>query len=318
MSARVCVVAAAYDRAWLLDDLVAALQAQTVSDFEAVIVDNGSSDDTTPRLEALTAGDERFRVLRLEDNRGPARARNLAWRTTTAPWVAFTDDDCRPEPEWLEQLLAAGEDADLVQGLTRPVDDAPGEPGWWDRSQHVLTFSHRYETCNLLVRRDWLERLDGFDETFRIAMGEDTDFGLRAVAAGAVTAFAPEAVVRHYVWRHGFGDYLAQRRRWAEQVELMRVNPAARAHLTFGFVGGGTHLLVYGLLPLTAAAVVVGHPWIPFAVIAGWCAHNANRTHRKPFPWPRRAGYSALEFVGRIYETWCFLTASVRYRTLVL
>lgn len=318
MSPRVCVVVAAYNRAWLLPALVEALSAQTLEDFEALLVDNGSADDTRATLEQLTADDPRLRVLPIDDNRGPARARNLAWRSTEAPWVAFTDDDCAPEPAWLEELLRAGEEADLVQGETRPVEHAPGRPRWFDRSQRIYHFSDRFETCNLLVRRSWLERLDGFDETFHIAMGEDTDFGLRAVAAGAVTAFAPRAVVRHHVWRAGFGDYLKQRRRWAEQVELMRVNPAARRHLTLGFVGGGTHLMIYGLVPLTAGAVAVGHAWIPGVVALGWCVFNAHRSRYKPFPWPARVAYSALELVGRVYETACFVAMSVRYRTLVL
>jgi len=315
----VCVVVSAYDRAPLLPPLVAALQAQTHPAFEVVLVDNGSRDDSFADLQRLTAGDERFRVLRIEENRGPAKARNLGWRSATAPLVAFTDDDCVPDPGWLAALLEAAEHADIVQGRTVPAAPSPTRrPGWFDRSQRIERWSGRYETCNLLVPRPWLERLGGFNEQFRIAMGEDTDLGLRAEAEGATTAYAHEAVVVHHLWPSGFRDYLHQRRRYAEQVELMRVNPAARNLLRWGFVLRGVHLLVWGLVPLTAASVALGAPWVPVVAVAGWIVLNTHRTRHRPFPAWRRAGYSAIHLLGYAYETACFAAASLRYRSLVV
>lgn len=311
----VCVVVSAYDRAELVGELVEALRQQTVADFEAVLVDNGSTDGTLEELQRLTAGDPRFRVERIEDNRGPGRARNLAWRSTAAPFVAFTDDDCAPEPTWLRALLDAGRHADLVQGRTVPAE---ARRGWFDRSQRIERWSGRFETCNLLVRRRLLEDHDGFDEQFHIAMGEDTDLGLRCVAGGARTAFAPDAVVVHHVFPSGFGDYLRQRRRYAEFVQLMRVNPAGRGLLKFGFVLRGVHVLVWALPPMTAASVVAGVPWVPVAAVAAWTAVNTWRTRFRPFPVPVRFGYSFLQFLGYAYETACYAAASVRYRTPVI
>jgi GT2 family glycosyltransferase len=315
----VCVVVSAYNRAALLPALVEGLRAQTLTDFEAVLVDNGSTDDTFAELRRLTAGDHRFRVLQVEVNRGPAQARNLAWRAASAPLIAFTDDDCVPQPGWLAGLVAAGERAEFVQGRTIPAEGpASRRPGWFDRSQRIERWSGRYETCNLLVARPTLVEHDGFDERFRIAMGEDTDLGLRAVAAGAATAFAPDAVVVHHLWPSGFREYLQQRRRYAESVELMRANPAARGLLRWGFVLRGVHLLVWALLPITVAAVAVGAPWIPLAVVGGWVGLNTYRTRWRPFSVPRRALWSAAHLLAYAYEAVCFAVASVRYRALVV
>ena len=314
-----CVVVSAYDRVPLLPSIVAALKAQSVADFEAVLVDNGSRDGTFDELRRLTLDDPRFRVLRVEQNRGPATARNLGWRSAAAPQVAFTDDDCVPDPGWLAGLLRAAEQADFVQGRTIPADPPPTRrPGWFDRSQRIERWSGRYETCNLLVGRRWLEQLGGFNEQFSIAMGEDTDLGLRAEAAGATHTFADDAVVVHHLWPSGFREYLHQRRRYAEQVELMRVNPAARGLLRWGFVLRGVHLLVWAFVPLTAASIALGAPWLPLGVVAGWVALNTHRTRHRPFPAWRRAGYSAVHLVGYAYETVCFAAASVRYRSLVV
>ncbi|MGH9274589.1 MAG: glycosyltransferase family 2 protein [Acidimicrobiales bacterium] len=313
------VVVSAYNRAYLLAGLVAALQAQTMPDFEAVLVDNGSTDDTHAELQRLTADDPRFRVVRIDDNRGPARARNLAWRMASAPWIAFTDDDCAPDPRWLEALLHAAETADFVQGRTVWATYEPTDrPRWFDRAQRIERWSGRYETCNLLISRSVLERHDGFNEQFRIAMGEDTDLGLRATAAGAATGFAHDAVVAHHIWPCGFRDYLHQRRRYSELVELMGVNPAARGLLAGGYVLRGVHLLIWGLIPLTVVSLVAGVPWLPLVVIGAWVVLNTYRTRRRPFPAWQRLGYSAVHLVGYAYETVCFAAASVRYRSLVI
>lgn len=317
-SPRVCVVVSAYNRSGLLPGLVHALQDQTVGDFEAVLVDNGSVDDTGARLHELTATDSRFQVLSVVHNRGPARARNLGWRAATAPLVAFTDDDCAPEPDWLAALLEAGDDAEIVQGRTLPAGD---REGWFDRSQTIRRWSGRFETCNLLVPRDRLEQLEGFSERFRIAMGEDTDLGLRAVASGATTGFADGAVVRHHVWPSGFGEFLRQRRRYAEHVELMKVNPAARDLLRWRLVVRRSHLVVWALLPVGGLAAAAGFPWFPLApaaLVLGWVGMTTYRSRHRPFPWPRRLGYCLLQFLGYAYETGCFARMSVRYRTLVV
>ncbi|MEA2352273.1 MAG: mycofactocin glycosyltransferase, partial [Thermoleophilaceae bacterium] len=86
------------DRAERLPVLLEALAAQTLARdrYEVVAVDDGSADDT-PRVLAAADVD---RVVRHERSRGPAAARNSGWRAASAPLVAFTDDDCRPEPGW--------------------------------------------------------------------------------------------------------------------------------------------------------------------------------------------------------------------------
>lgn len=313
------VVVSAYDRSALLPALVEALRAQTVTDFEALLVDNGSTDDTGEVLRRLTADDERFRVLTMERNAGPAPARNRAWRQASAPWVAFTDDDCSPEPTWLAELLRAGEEADLVQGRTIPGRRDPGvAERWFDRSQQIESWSGRYETCNLFARRSLLADLDGFNETFPIAMGEDTDLGLRAVDAGAVTAFAHEAVVRHHVWSSGWREFLHQRRRYSELVQLMRINPKARGLLKWGYVLRGVHLALWASVVVTAASVAAGVPWVPLVLLVAWAARNTYRTRHRPFSVPRRMGWSVLQLTAYGYEALCFAAASLRYRALVI
>src|SRR4051794_33884992 len=121
----VSVVVPSHERPLRLRWLLNALEEQTLpaERWEAVVAHDSSDavagmidDHPLARAGVLTQ-------RRLEPGTGtPARHRNLGWRATRAPLVAFTDDDCRPEPDWLETLLDAGHrnPATIVQGATRP------------------------------------------------------------------------------------------------------------------------------------------------------------------------------------------------------
>ena len=175
-------------------------------------------------LEALaqqTIGPERFEVVvvRVVGERGPfavapdrltvrdleapapsaSGQRNVGWRTASAPLIAFTDDDCRPAPDWLERLLdALSRDAVIAQGKTEPDPDERQLLAPTAMSQEIDGASDWYEACNIAYPRRLLEELGGFDEAFTYG-AEDTDLGLRARAAGAERVFVPAALVRHAV-----------------------------------------------------------------------------------------------------------------------
>ena len=197
----VAVIVPTYSRARMLPRLIAGLEAQLGDlDFEVVVVDDASKDDTAAVLEQIAATSPlTLRLIRQPRNRGPAAARNLGWRSTTAQVVVFTDDDCTAEPGWLTRLVAGADHADIVQGRTIPDPTELDQTGPFSRT---LTIEHEdgfYQTCNIAYRRHVLEEAGGFDEAFRFAAGEDTDLAWRAREAGAKTAFLDDAVVRHTV-----------------------------------------------------------------------------------------------------------------------
>ena len=184
-----------------LELLLAALEKQTLprERFEVLIGDDGSTDGSTDDLE--TEGGW-LRVLK-GGPRSSYAARNRAAGAARAPILAFCDADCQPEPGWLEAGIAAVESAEpetLAAGRVRFL--VPDRPTVWTLVDMDTTKDHRREveignaeTANLFVRREFFERLDGFDDT--IPEHGDFDFALRAVAAGAHLSYAPEAVVWH-------------------------------------------------------------------------------------------------------------------------
>lgn len=144
--------------------------------------------------------DPRVRTVR-SGGVGPAAARNLGWRTATAPWVAFLDDDVElPEGWWdalVEDLAAVGPAVAGVQGrivVPLPTDRPPTD---WERNVAGLE-SARWATADMAWRRAALEDLAGFDERFRRAYREDADLALRARRAGWALERG-RRVVRHPV-----------------------------------------------------------------------------------------------------------------------
>jgi len=104
------VVVATHERAERLEDLLAALRRQTLapSRFEVVVVDDASYDRTPAVLAAEGArGELDLKALRRSVNGGSGLAREDGWRAARAPHIAFTDDDCVPDPDWAEAMLRA-------------------------------------------------------------------------------------------------------------------------------------------------------------------------------------------------------------------
>jgi succinoglycan biosynthesis protein ExoO len=103
----VSVVIPAYNAAGFLGNAVASLQAQTLRDWEAIIVDDASTDETVDVANALAAADDRIQVMRLERNGGPSAARNVGFAAARGEWIAVLDADDLYLPERLATMVAA-------------------------------------------------------------------------------------------------------------------------------------------------------------------------------------------------------------------
>lgn len=213
---RITVVVCTRDRAGTLDGCLAALGAQRYASYEVLVVDNGSAGDET-RLVAERHG---ARYVR-EERTGLDRARNRGLEVASSPIVAYTDDDARPEPRWLEGLARGFSSPDVlgVTGLVLPAElatppqilfeDAYGGMGK-GFDQRVFTrrgrrLGYRPEHvgvgCNMAFRREALTRLGGFDPALDVGTatggGGDLDAFQRVLEADGAIVYRPDAVVRH-------------------------------------------------------------------------------------------------------------------------
>jgi teichuronic acid biosynthesis glycosyltransferase TuaG len=124
MSPRVSVITPVWNGAATLADAVASVQAQSLADWEMLIVDDGSIDASRAVAERLAA-DPRVRLMGWPDNRGPAAARNAGIRAARGRYIAFLDADDRWRPEKLARQLAVMEadGAALVFSSYQRIDE---------------------------------------------------------------------------------------------------------------------------------------------------------------------------------------------------
>lgn len=314
----IAVAVSTYGRAALLPRLIAALEAQTLppEDFEVVIVNDGSPDDTEAVLaDAAARSTLNLRVISSDRNRGQAAGRNLAWRAARAPIIAFTDDDCVPTATWLEEgLRTIGDKSLIVVGRTTPN---PEQLHLRERpfTRTVIVEDEKYfATCNIFYRREDIEAVDGFIESFTTHGGEDTDLAYRVRARGAAPVFAADALVYHDVRPPSFAATLRETVRWSGIPRLVRLHPSYRKQLIGRVFWKQSHpraLLAFAgilLMLVHPASLLLAAPWIYFRV-----------KHAPLCPGPRRR-WTALPgaFVIDLLEVAVMIGGSVRNRTLVL
>lgn len=247
----ISVVVSTYNRPARLAALLASLREQTLDrqSYEVVVVDNGSEAPTGEVLSGERArGDLDLRTVRHERTLGPAGGRNSGWRAARGALIAFTDDDCTADADWLSRGLDAAEASPgaIVQGRTEPDPARRGSQSLVTHTVRIERIGPQYETCNIFYPRALLESLDGFDERFGLRpAGEDTDLAWRAIAGGAATVFAPEALVFHAVERIGPRGMLALAARWGPSTRLFAEHPGTRAMLYRGLFWNVWHYLFW-------------------------------------------------------------------------
>jgi len=257
------VVVPAYQAAGIIAACVTALAQQTVSRdrYEVLVVDDGSTDGTAAAARAAGAD----LVLTIV-HQGPAGARNAGIAAARGALVLFTDADCIPAPDWMEQLIAPFADSRVM-----------GAKGTYRTRQHApiarlvqREFEIRYErmarlpqidfvdTYAAAYRRALLLQSGGFDTVFPSA--EDVELSFRLARAGNRLVFVPEA----WVWHHhptGLRAYLIRKGQYGFWRSLLYLQQPEK-------IGGDAHtdpllkvqFLLVALLGLTALG---GLAWQP-------------------------------------------------------
>ncbi len=199
---KVSIIIPTYNRAGMVQQAIASVLAQTYTDFECIVVDDGSPDDTQASLQSLVAAG-RIRYVR-QANAGLSAARNHGIRVARGAYITFLDDDDLYEPEKLAQQAAyldAYPAAMLVHCWFTKFSEQEAnlglrKPDWFQGQLYPAILSYwrmLMATPCLMLRREVFDVVGGFDETLRYA--EDLDMW-RRVARHYSFHIVPASLVR--------------------------------------------------------------------------------------------------------------------------
>ncbi len=225
---KVSVVVATYNGGRTLRNCLESLSRLNYPDYEVIVVDDGSTDQTPDIAESFPS----IRYSR-QTNQGLSAARNAGIRAATGEILAFTDDDCRADEDWLYYLvndLLRGDYAGIGGHNLLPPEDSsvaaavlvsPGGPA------HVMLTDREAEHipgCNMAFYKWALEQIGLFDPIFRKA-GDDVDICWRLQDARFKIGFSPAGFVWHYR-RATVKAYLSQQSGYGEaEALLIRKHP---------------------------------------------------------------------------------------------
>jgi len=207
------VIIVNYNAGTMLRRCVAALAAQDMENFRVFLIDNASSDGS---IEALPPLDDRFEVIKLDENTGFAKGNNIGVARGNAPWIALLNPDAYAEPDWLQNLLkAAQSDPSITMAGSTQIDAnqrhlldgagdlyAPNGFAWRGLWHHPIErlpdTGEVFGPCAAAAayRRDAFETVGGFDEDF-FCYHEDVDLAFRLRLVGGRAIQVREAVVYH-------------------------------------------------------------------------------------------------------------------------
>jgi len=176
--------------------------------FEVIVVDDASQ--SRPAVDDLEVVHQHIHLhlVTQPQSAGPSVARNRGVSHATGEFLAFTDDDCTPAPDWLQQLRArfASIPRHLIGGR---VINALTNNSYSTASHVILDVAYKYydpsrgrahffPTSNFALAADLFREMDGFNENWPLAAAEDREFCYRWLQRGFLMTYAPEARVYHH------------------------------------------------------------------------------------------------------------------------
>jgi glycosyltransferase involved in cell wall biosynthesis len=202
----VSVIIPAYNRANTLPEALRSVQAQTLKDWEAIIIDDGSSDETESVARSFQAGDDRIRYIH-QTNRGRSAARNVGIAQAKGEYVAFLDSDDVFLPRKLEtQVLAMQAHPEYGMAYTNyTMMSESGEPikGWGLRKEVLTGYVYPallysvgaalMYTSSVIVRRDLFASAGMYDETMHYC--EDLDLWRRVARLSPILQIREALIV---------------------------------------------------------------------------------------------------------------------------
>lgn len=192
--------------------------------YEIIVVDDGSTDGINDLLKHFQKKFSNLIYLK-QNHRGPAAARNLGIKKSTGEIIFFTDDDCIVPRNWIEKFVRVYQKYPGVAGVGGylEADEYTLKTNIFARYEsYIARIAYRTDrgeylggfecpaggTANISYRKNILEEVGGFDETYPVAAGEDADLKLRICLKGYKLAYVPVKVT--HIQDYGMQRFVKQ------------------------------------------------------------------------------------------------------------
>lgn len=227
MNQYVSVIIPTYKRADMLLRCLAALSVQNYDSnaYEVLVVDDERGGITEKYVRFFqTKKNPVIRYLRTNGSVGPSSARNMGVKIAKGKIIAFTDDDCIPDPYWLAEgvkyfkkgIVGVSGRIIVPKAIRRPTD-------------YTNTVSRlenaEFVTANCFYLKEIFLEMGGFDENFRIPWREDADLYFRMIERRFKLDFNPDAIVIHPVREAKWGISLGEQRKSMYNALLFKKHP---------------------------------------------------------------------------------------------
>ncbi len=276
------IVVPTYNRLSQLELALRSILNQNFDDYEVIVVNDGSTDDTEQYLKSLATPKLKFIS---QNNKGPAAARNAGIRLAQGKYIVFTDDDCTVPQNWLSNFKKVFEsnEVDIIGGAVR---NSNKKNIYSDVSQHITNFFVEYlnreggsspflTSNNIAYRVDVLKKVGGFDERFKKAGGEERGLNWKILSTGSKSAYVSEIIVEHnhemnlsgfvrQQLNYGRGSFVLYKVAGKEfKIKIPKISLAAHLRLSLSFFKGNIFLsikkfiLYIGAQKLVAAGLII-------------------------------------------------------------
>lgn len=202
MKNKISVVIPAYNASLTINKCLDAVVNQKYKgSYEIVVVDDGSKDDTAEIIKKY----KKVKYI-FQKNAGPAKARNNGWKNSNSDIMVFTDSDCVPQKNWLDEMTkpfklnkkigAVGGAYGIVENMDNKLANLIGEEIKF-RYKNIGKYTDAHGSYSLAVRKEVLVKINGFNENYPVS-AEDWDLCYRIVELGYKIFFNKKAKTGHH------------------------------------------------------------------------------------------------------------------------
>lgn len=271
----VSIIVPAKDSAQTIEKCLHALKNQQGlsfgKDYEIILVDDGSSDNTAK------IGKQMLVTVIQQENRGPAAARNKGAQAARGELLAFTDSDCVPQSSWLQEIISPFCDTHVigVKGAYRCNEKnivarfVQMEFEYKYRAMASQSTIDFIDTYSAAYRRDVFLQNNGFDENFPVPSVEDQELSFRLAGKGYKMVFQPSALVFH-AHDHSIAEY--SKRKWGIgywKAKLLRGLPEKTFSDSYTPISQRLQILLLGSQLLALFLALFDSLFIYFALFLG-------------------------------------------------